>query len=291
MYKLKAGVSVDVGTELEAMVRFTAQRWDNVPNLRDVLELVYQLAARNARARFNRDSIAQKFLNLRQHRDQLIEEITSIETYGTVARRDKVLKLTLEAGMGAMALQDIALNLDGEWDFEDSADCVYSMVLQHHEDLSKARPKGWEKLAENYVEYSGMSDYDAADEKLFDGADSQADGAHGYPHRIALPYVMYDEFEQGHRAAKVLVSAAYAHFLRLVEHGNTEDILAEMRVLETLVAERQPIYTLELGFTHPVLKTLMDVWAYDKDTARMSRQAYMVERLRANTELPSVVGE
>lgn len=290
MYKLKAGVVVDISKEIEAMVRFTAERWDNVPNLKDVFELVYRLAARDARVRFVRDSIAQQFLNLRQQRDQLIEEITSIETYGTVARRDKVLKLALDAGMSAMALQEIALNIDGEWDFEDRADRVYSIVLQHDEQLSKALPMGWGKLAENYVEYSGMSDYDAADEKLFEGADSQADGAHGYPHRIALPYVLYDEFEQGNRAAKVLVWAAYAHFLRLVEHANTEAILGEMRVLEALVAERKPIYKLQLGFKHPVLKTLMDVWAYDKDTAGLSRQAYMVERLRANAELPSVIG-
>jgi hypothetical protein len=290
VYKLKAGVSLDIGKEIEAMVRFTAARWDNVPNLKEVLELVYQLAARDARAWFVRDSIAQKFLNLRQQRDQLIEKITSVGTYGTVARRDKVLKLTLDAGMGAMALQEIALNLDGEWDFEDRADTVYTTVLQRYENLSKARPIGWDELAENYVEYSGMSDYDAADEKLFEGADSQADGGHGFPHRIALPYVLYDELDQGNRAAKVLVWAAYAHFLRLVEHANTEAILAEMGVLEALVAERNPIYKLELVFTHPVLKTLMDVWGYDKDTAKMSRQAYMVERLRVNTELPSVVG-
>jgi hypothetical protein len=128
--------------------------------------------------------------------------------------------------------------------------------------LAGAKPAGWEALAKGYKDFDGQLEYcntqQDKDDTEFQGADTAGDGASSIPCRIALPYVMYDNYCQGRKPPYVLVSAIFGHFLRIAEHNNTLDILAEVEkhsldyeVPHAVWEVPQPV------FVNPVLAVLL----------------------------------
>lgn len=260
MYKLERGVAVNIATEIDAMARHTVTRWDNVPDLKALFELAYQSAAHDGRFWFDHYAVSELLHEKAEERLALLKICCGQEEGGFLRSYDHcTLMYRQMSSEASSSFLEAARSIHGKWDFSQRADKVYQEALTHFKGLADARPKGWDALAEGYSDFDGMSEYDPADARAFEGADTVSAGADGFSGRIALPYVMYDERCQGRKAARVLLSSAYAHFLRILEHANGEAMMEEIGKLDFREQELKPIFDLKLEPRHPILATLVQL--------------------------------
>ena len=256
MYQLEADTVVDVDKEIDAMKRFVWARWslDFDPSI--LFSMAYQAVKVDARFWFDPYPVS-TFLN-----DKATSRISQLARFvapndvDLLRFHDQCVCLTRDAAFEALRLERLAQNIDGKWDFSTRARAVYNKAYEVVGSLANVRPHGWDKLAENYVDFDGMDEYDQTDEAKFEGANTESAGAPGFPGRIALPYVMYDDRCQGRPAPYVLVSAAYGHFLSIVKHMNTRAMLDELAAMDFRETERAPVFDLCVHFKNPLLKTM-----------------------------------
>jgi hypothetical protein len=78
---------------------------------------------------------------------------------------------------------------------------------------------------------------------------------------------MYDEVCQGRKAPSVLTSAAFAHFMGILIHNQTLDLIEELHAI--LDRETQPRMTfgLKLTATNPVVSVMLE-WARNQEVER-----------------------
>jgi hypothetical protein len=279
MYELKRGVAVDIATEIDAMVRHTVTRWDNVPDLKPLFELAYQSAAHDARFWFDPYALSEVLHDKADERVALMRTFCAEDEADLLWLYDNCAALYRGASSGASHLMDVARHADGKWDFSDRADKVYEDAVQLFGSLSNMRPKGWDELAQGYVDFDGMSEYDPADARAFEGADTASAGADGFSGRIALPYVMYDEFCQGRKAPRMLVSSAYAHFLQILQHLNTEAMLKELAGLDFRENELKPVFGLRVTSRNALVATLLQIVVEGADGRSLASEAEYLKTL------------
>lgn len=281
MYELKRGVAVNIATEIDAMVRHTITRWDNVPDLKTLFELAYQRAAHDARFWFDTYALSEAMHDKSDERDALLKTFCADDEADMLWLYDNCATLYRGAASQAMRLRDVARDADGKWDFSDRADRVYKEAATLFDGLSNARPKGWDALAKDYTDFDGMSEYNPADARAFEGANTASAGADGFSGRIALPYVMYDEFCQGRKASRVLVSSAYAHFLQIAQHLNTVAMLEEFERLDFRESELKPVFGLQVTSQNPLVATLLQIAVGGPDGQKLASEAEYLESLES----------
>ena len=191
----------------------------------------------------------------------MLKSCLDAESAAIASLFDAPRQWTLNLLLQLSRVQGCARDIDGPWDFGRRANAVYARALSAWPELAKARPIGWDALREDYRDFDGMREYctstQVSDIQAFDGHDTTSAGAAGFPGRIALPYVMYDEVCQGRKAPRVLVSAIYAHFLSIASHQNTVAMLKELDGLPLGIDASHVVFELAVHPEHPLLKAAL----------------------------------
>lgn len=259
-------LAVDINLDEEArhVGDFLSAKWTPVANLLPLVLEIRDAALHAARAWFDMYSFGEHAGVLEERRADLITSNLSPSSDLSTANRndlrfhDALCTLLSQADLASREVREAALALDGPWDFSMRVRALYRQLSQRYPDLAKTRPLGWDELAEGYSDFDGQEEYTPwPDRDLFQG--SKAPHTHGggeFPHRVALPYVMYDEKCQGLKASESLVGSIFAHFLGLVEALNTwrmcEDLVGALPDLEC----PQVLFERQLETKNPVLKVL-----------------------------------
>lgn len=266
MYDLK-NIRVDIETELQAMASYLATRWDDVPDILALFTAVAAVSMRDARFWFD-DYAIKTHIREREKNRRLLLQAFSEEGGSLLPYYEDVSVLFNEMGFTISRLKDAGRDIEGRWDYSRKTNAAYRAMVAKYPTLTKARPKGWAALAENYCDFDGQEEYanntQHSDEDAFQGANSSGMGGGGFTIRTALPYVMYDDMCQGRKAPYTLVSAVYAHFLSIAEQHNTQAMLEALAALPLRDEEPTPVFDLQVTATLPLLKALIDVSLAEK---------------------------
>lgn len=228
MQKIEQNRHVDLLAESAAVAAFIRSRWTGVTDAEGPAAICRLAAARDARYGFLRDTVALYLLDRVKARHALLESLLGTSA-GCAKVHDAVCEKLTDLSFAADAAWAAGQRFAPQGCFEQRCTPVLDSVRAHWPDIDDAKPMGYDALHQGYSDFDGMAAYcetqQAQDEADFRGTDSSSARTPSLPSRIALPYVLYDDVCQGRRAPYVLVSSVYAHFLRLVEHNNTQDIL------------------------------------------------------------------
>src|SRR5579875_2022388 len=90
--------------------------------------------------------------------------------------------------------------INQDWDYEEVANQITAQIKKDFPEASKLKPKGWKEFKKNYTDYAGMAEFDSkAAKKEFGGMHSGTACSHAFEVKVALPYVMYDDTNQGRK--------------------------------------------------------------------------------------------
>lgn len=138
------------------------------------------------------------------------------------------------------SLNKITTFIKNEFDFEKNMKKILKLVKESNPNYIKLKPIGWNKLLKTYHTDDGMDEYLETQEEIdrndFKGVNTSGASSGDFTIRTSLPYVMYDEKEQGRKKSYTLLSCIYSHALFVREHNNTvkfkKDLLEVMNILE-----------------------------------------------------------
>lgn len=157
-----------------------------------------------------------------------------------------------------VALFGVQQEAANAWRYEDGANRVANRVFRAIDGLSSAKPKGWAEFKVGYTDFDGQAEYESAsDLKLLGHIDDDRSVADDFVHRVALPYVAYDEIVQGRKAARMLVSGLFSLFLTRMCREECESMA---RSLEEAInsAPAELVFEYALQFSHPSLQAVAD---------------------------------
>lgn len=165
-----------------------------------------------------------------------------------------------EVGLELYFAQSKLTNLVREkWDYSSSVSNILADIKNEFPESTKARPKGWEKFADDYEDYAGMAELDVdALKKLFTGVNSKGGGSSSFEVRTSLPHVMYDDQCQSRKPLEVLVGAMLGHAYFVAEKNNGNKMLQEWQNLEKEL--NQPgVTTVNFQFEEKLNRALVNI--------------------------------
>ena len=285
---------VSIDFERAAVRDYLVATWEPIDNLEQLITRIQAAAAHAARGWIDPMDVGNACSDLAERRKKAI--IAGL-CYPTEAERDiaagydsavRILdSLWLESDRVAKA----GRNLDGPWDYSERTDTLYKALCAEFPTLSDARPIGWSALEADYSD-DEQSDFDSkAACALFKGVDSQSLLDNGFALRVALPNSMYLYKRHGERASYVLVSAIFAHFLKVQEHLNTRSVLTELNSLSLPSTDRID-FDYVLTSSNPILQALCSLcgskWTQKHlDEALTNYRAYMAMTPEEQAKLAS----
>jgi hypothetical protein len=282
MYHPDFATAIDVDAEIGAMARYLAPRWEGFGDVAPLLRAIYAVTLRDAPLWFDDYPLYQMAEARRRRREQLLGAHLPVPAGAEApkpAQYDAPTQLLAYLPLKARLLQECAMAIHGEWDFERFTRAAYRVLAADYPALAQARPVGWEALRRGYVDFAGMAEYSDnqqdADDAEFEGINSASAGTAGFTGRTALPYVMYDEVCQGRKAPYVLVSAAYGHFLAVIRHNNTVALLAALEALDLSDTAPQLVFDVPAAASGNALAdTLLELVREDLGSADTLRQRH-----------------
>jgi hypothetical protein len=209
-YKAPKDVLIDTNHELESMISFTQNHWDgSKEDIEKVITIGWQQSMEKTHNIFDKYG----------HTD-------IIKNWDEKKKKNKELKI--EGYEWYLALSSLGNIVMDQWDYEKVVKSIIQEVKKEVEKPNLLMPIGWKKLAKGYSDYDGMEEYSKEqsqkDREEFKGVDSNSASASGYPGRIALPYVMYDDKCQGRKPLEVLVGAIVGHAFFVSQHNHGVEI-------------------------------------------------------------------
>lgn len=228
MKAMHAALNLD--EEVNALADFISQRWEPITDLPELFAEVRDVALHDARGWLDNYMVSMCAHELYDARQKLLSP--SVSNPGLF---DAVCHFLLQVSLNARSIHEAGRNLGGDWDFSRRANRVYYAMSEKYPALANARPLGWDELAKDYIDYAGQEEYNPREDiQLFNGVNSEFNAAPGFHIRTALPYVMYDEMCHGRKAARMLVAAAYGHFLFIAEQLHAYTVCDALRQLGNL---------------------------------------------------------
>lgn len=174
-------------------------------------------------------------------------------------------------------LHDLVSN---EWRYDKNVNDILSSVKSEFPFVTKAKPKNWNKMAKNYVDYQGMSELNGYElKKLFGGMDSGTAGCPSFEIRTALPHVIYDDKCQGRKPLEVLVGAMLGHAYVMNEKNNATRMLKEWIDLKEQIDEN-PGQDITFEFKEPLNQALFNLI---KDKCEVNPKTLKILGLDKNT--------
>lgn len=225
---------LDVQAEVRAVVDFVQQKWTPIDSLGTLVSELQEKAFSDWRATFDAldGSFSATISGLVQKRDAALADQYDGTELSVAIDLDRPRRLLIHLLGSAMELQEPAMNIDGPWNFERSANAAYKGASLRHPGLSEAQPLGWRELRLGYARHDGMVEYDLkADADLFKGTDLDAPRTQPFHQMISLPQAMYNDVENRKRPASTLVSAIYSHFLGIRQYLNTAEMISSIEKL------------------------------------------------------------
>ena len=88
--------------------------------------------------------------------------------------------------------------------------------------LDGIQPNGWDELAKDYSDFDGMEEMGDVSAK-FEGYDDATACSFGFPVKVSLPHVMYDDFCQGRDNLQVLFGALVSYGYQIGKSVHEKD--------------------------------------------------------------------
>lgn len=216
--------NINLTDEVRAMAQYLAQKWTPIEGLESLLREIRDAALHESRAWLTAHSPGNLAHDLRAARAiALVQAPGDNDEKFIIERHDAVCHFLKEVGTLSGEVHKRALELDGGWDYTRRVDRLRAQLTSKYPDLAEARPRGWDELAQNYIDFDGQAEYDPRpDVAMFEGSCTESASSRHFVYRTALPYVMYDEKCHGRKASTVLVGAVFAQFLSIQEFLNTK---------------------------------------------------------------------
>lgn len=262
--------SINLDEEVTHLADFIRLKWEPIHGLDDIFTQIRNAALTIGRGLFTNHSVWEHADALINRRKALLTAALSPEEHCNVDYYDAVCSLLSHVRSSVRTLQSAAENLDGKWNWERHVSRLAWKLQEQYPELPRAVPQGWAALRENYQDHAGQAEYDPKpDRELFKGAKVEGVLSPSFPGQVALPYVMYSDVCQGDRAWYVLVGAALAHFLRIVEFLNTERIKQDLDTAILQLDEPRMLFEYQVQTTNPWLTVLFDTAPAPSTRAQM----------------------
>ncbi len=292
MKKADPSVSIDTESEINAIAKYLAPRWQGAKgDLTPVVRRIHAEAKRLARGWFASTTVFFPLAEQVKLRRSVLE--LSLKTtrereigpeYDRVSRQLSSMLLSLDR------LRDAALNLEteGRWDYERQAKRVAEDIQRAFPWATDIKPNGWELMRTDYTDYRGMTDWDDKTSRAdFEGHEF-AVRALDLVSATALPNVMYDDVNQGRRPTYTFVSAIFSHCLSLTEHNNTVGMLQEIQRLQLEELPSEVIFEHGIRWNHPLWRALDNsIQTMEADRAKTYNRAAYEAELSAVTKAMS----
>ena len=207
---------IDINHEFENVLNFVQSSWHTIDCLPEMFSVAWQAGLKHGHDQFKLSIKTMDFIH-----DTLEEK----------SMNKDVQNYYINLIMGQHRIQNLVL---GKFDFEDTTHALFKKITSQYPDWKKIQPHGWDKMLKKYEEFGGMREYDLQkDRNNFQGVKSEM---YDFPRRIALPYVMYDEKEQGRHRVQVLLSAVFAQASYVLEYNNSHELAQEIERVHPLLA-------------------------------------------------------
>jgi len=239
MYSL-TDQDIDFAREVEAIAQYLTAHWTASVPWQAIAEHALSAARHDARCWFEEarlDTFAREVHDLRK---RVINAALPADQALHAIYFDAIGRAADELSSQSRVLAWAGINVDGAWNFGRNSLAIHTEALRLAPSLRYARPNGWLELATGGAEQEEASGYCTQSAAEFCGADTEGAGTPSFIYRVELSQVRFDDVDQGRAPPYTVSSAIYGHFLRLVQHQNTNDVLRDLGALRTL-AEDEPL--------------------------------------------------
>lgn len=248
----------------QKLVAFLQAKWDGLPDTPKLARMIESVAgAAYGQTQFPMvDTLTTLHLNtqitnaihLRTAQLSALPESLACSAVAKSADMFDAVKRTWSDFM--IALFGVKEQAAKDWYYEKESNRAADRVFRAFEGLSDAKPKGWAEFKVGYTDFKGQAEYRSSpDLELLGHIDDDASVADNFVHRVALPYVAYDEWVQGRKAARMLVSGLFDLFLtRMCREARAEMSSSLEEVLNNAPAAL--VFEYAPAFTHPSLQAV-----------------------------------
>lgn len=252
MKELNPEVNIDY--EIDAIVDFVGLKWTPIDNLKEIVTAIKDKATHDARALFDTYDVFEYAHPLIEARRNKLEQVSNSKS---AYLYDHTCHLLNEIIIHSSKVRDGALNIDGNWYFENKTKPIVKGLIKQYPELSKIKPNGWNAFIKNYSDFDGQEEYDPEEDRnLFRGVNTESACAADLPGRLALPYVAYDDRCQGRKPSEVLIGSIYAQFIRIMEYKNSLGVCNALEALG-LPNTDSLVFELNIKTDNPLLKVIM----------------------------------
>lgn len=267
---------IDLDHEVKALADFIALKWTPISGTHELFRAIRDAALHDARGWIDSYRVSDHLDKLKEMRVTVLKAQLGEEAGPRAQSYDAPSFFLDQADRLFHQMREEGFSIDGPWNYSQRVTCLTAALCARFEGLAQARPHGWADLHEGYQEFDGMGEGSpAVDYADFFGTKIEGTVSPDFVVRTALPYVMYDEVCQGHKAAEVLVGAVYAQFLSISHQLHAFEVCKEMDKLEGLLAPRM-VFETGLYSENPFVKivvSLMDA-PYAEETYLESEAHY-----------------
>lgn len=233
MYKAKEEINIQ--KELKHLIEYTQKRWNDNGDLSKIITTIWNSVEPltvNMFSQYGFFEVSEQWSKERQESSKWDNNLSKHEK-DLIYIYDAIHSFLRDFSSSANRLYDISMK---KWNYEKIVKKITSDIQDEFKNTSDIKPLGWEELAKNYTDYDGMDEYSRKsqlkEEKAFKGCDSSGHTSFGFPGRIALPYVMYDDKCQNRKPLEVLVGAVLAHVFFVNTHNNTLKIMENLNEMK-----------------------------------------------------------
>jgi hypothetical protein len=263
---LKAPALVDPKGELKAITQYVTSNWSGFDKIdaEEFFKKAWKLCVEKTKNQID----PYKFTDLVEEWQEEREDHSNWKAAGSKIKEkdlkselhdDAIAQIPMNILFGTMGLERFLRN---NWDYEKAVNDIIAEVKAEFPEVSRAKPKGWAKLAKDYSDYDGMNEFDKGKaKKEFGGMDSGTAGSFPFEVRVSLAQVMYDDKCQGRKPLEVLIGAMVGHAYVMNQRNNASKVLHEL--LEMKEEYSKPQYFKEIvkeikpEFKEPLTKALL----------------------------------
>lgn len=267
--KIKTEPLVDPDKELVAIVNYITTTWNGFSDEKsqDFFKTVWDNSNHVLKNHFDQYIFLDFIKNFYELKDFNEFKINGVSNF----------ELPMYFLIAKSKLHDLVSN---EWRYDKNVNEILYSVKAEFPFATKAKPKNWNKLAKNYVDYEGMSELNGHElKKLFGGMDSGTAGCPSFEIRTALPHVIYDDKCQGRKPLEVLVGAMLGHAYVMNEKNNATKMLKEWIDLKEQIDEN-PGQDITFEFKEPLNQALFNLI---KDKCEVNPKTLKILGLDKNT--------
>ncbi len=239
---------IDSNKELEAITKYISNTWNGFTDKTSAkfFEKVWNDSNDMLKNHFDQYAFTDFIENFNE-----IKGLSKIKVNGVNAKN-----LPMYFIIGTYKLEDV---ISKNWDYKKNVNNILLSIKEDFPYAFKAKPKNWNILAKNYVDYDGMDTLNNKElRELFGGINSGTATSPSFEVRTSLPHVMYENKSQGVKIAEVLIGAIVGHTYVMNEINNSQKMLKEWVDLKKQI-ELRTSDDISFEFKEPLNQALFDI--------------------------------